>query len=462
MKFGGTSVGDGKRIRNVAQIVKDHSSKNEIVVVTSAMNGMTAQLLALVERAKKGEPSDAAIDALQKRHEQATMDAISSNKDVREKVKEELSELFHGLRSIIEGGSILRELTPRSTDYILSFGERLAVPIIAGAIQDLGLRSMHLSGGEAGIITDDHFGEANPLMDISRHKVKRTVVPLLASGVVPVVTGFIGATQNGDISTIGRGGSDYSATIVGACIDAGEVWIWTDVDGLMTADPRIVKNSRLIPDISYSEAAEMVILGAKAMHPRALEPAKERDIPVRIKNTFNPNANGTLISKEVKVKKGEVVKGVAAIKDVALINISGMSMVGMPGTAGRVFEILGKNGINVIMISQSISESNISFLVRKNQLHKALNPLEIALLGRSSVKDITFEDDVSAIAMIGAGMKGTPGVASRLFGAVAKKHINVRMIAQGSSELNISFVVSQADCDEVIRAVHDEFNLGAS
>jgi len=238
------------------------------------------------------------------------------------------------------------------------------------------------------------------------------------------------------------------------------VWIWTDVDGLMTADPKIVRSCRLIPQISYAEAAEMVILGAKAMHPRALEPANERSVPIRIKNTFNPTANGTLISRDVTVKKGEIVKGVAAIKDVALINISGMSMVGMPGTAAKVFNILGSQGINVIMISQSISESNISLLVRRNQLAKGLNALELALLGRSSVKDISFEDDVSAVAVIGAGMKGTHGVASRLFGAVAKKGINVRMIAQGSSELNISFVVGEKDCDETIRAVHDEFRLG--
>ncbi|MBM3898228.1 MAG: aspartate kinase [Thaumarchaeota archaeon] len=457
MKFGGSSVGEGKKIRNVAEIVKHNSSS--IVIVTSAMNGVTDQLLGIVEKARKGESSNAVLDTLQKRHEQAIVDAITKV-EIRSRVKQEVLELFQRLKSIVESGTILKELTPRSKDYILSFGERLAAPILAGTLEDLGLRSLHLTGGEAGIITDDSFGEATPLMNMTRQKVKNTLEPILANGVIPVLTGFIGATQNGDISTIGRGGSDYSATIIGSCINADEVWIWTDVDGLMTADPKIVKNCRLIPQISYAEAAEMVILGAKAMHPRALEPATEKSIPIRIKNTFNPTANGTLISKDIIVKKGEIVKGIAAIKDVALINISGMSMVGMPGTAAKVFSILGGQGINVIMISQSISESNISLLVRKSQLAKGMNALELALLGRGSVKDISFEDDITAIAVIGAGMKGTHGVASRLFGAVAKKNINVRMIAQGSSELNISFVVGQKDCDETIRAIHDEFKLG--
>jgi aspartate kinase len=461
MKFGGTSIGDGKRIRQVAELIKKSARNDRVVVVTSALNSVTDQLVAIVAKARKGDPSDSALDSLQKRHEQVLPEAISKQ-EIRNRVGQEVSSLMQMLRNVVQGGTLLKELTPRSTDYVLSFGERLAATIIAGALEDIELKSMYLSGGEAGIITDDNFGEATPLLNVTRQKVLKTLGPLLDSGIVPVVTGFIGATQNGDISTIGRGGSDYSSTIIGSCIDADEVWIWTDVEGLMTADPKVVKNCHLIPEISYAEAAEMVLLGAKAMHPRALEPAKERGILVRIKNTFNPNSNGTLISKDVKVKKGEIVKGIAAIKDVALINISGMSMAGMPGTAGRVFDVLGKNGINIIMISQSISESNISFLVRRNQLHKALNILEIGLLGRSSVRDVTFEDDVSAVAIIGAGMKGTPGVASRLFGAVAKKHINVRMIAQGSSELNISFVVSELDCDEVVRTIHDEFKLGTA
>ena len=461
MKFGGTSVGDGKKVKHVANLIKKFALNNQVVVVTSALNSVTDQLSAIVAKAKKGDSSESALESLQERHEQVLSEAILKQ-EIRGKVGQEVSSLMQMLRKVVQGGTLLKELTPRSTDYILSFGERLAVPIIAGAVEDIGLKSMHLSGGEAGIITDDNFGEATPLINVTRHKVLKTLGPLVDNGIVPVVTGFVGSTQNGETSTIGRGGSDYSSTIIGSSINADEVWIWTDVDGLLTADPKVVKDSRLIPEISYAEAAEMVLLGAKAMHPRALEPAKERGFPVRIKNTFNPNSNGTLISKDVKVTKGEIVKGVAAIKDVALINISGMSMAGMPGTAGRVFDVLGKNGINIIMISQSISESNISFLVRRNQLHKAMNTLEIGLLGRSSVKDVTFEDDVSAVAIIGAGMKGTPGVASRLFGAVAKRHINVRMIAQGSSELNISFVVSESDCDEVVRTIHDEFKLDAA
>ena len=275
-----------------------------------------------------------------------------------------------------------------------------------------------------------------------------------------MVTGYIAATQDGVVTTLGRGGSDYTATLLGAALAADEVWIWTDVDGLMTADPKIIPSAKVLPELSYQEAAEMAIFGAKAMHPRALEPIMKENIPARIRNVFNPENPGTLISNEQTAKRADVVKAIALIKDVAMINVSGAGMVGAPGSYARIFEVLGKNNINVMMISTAVSEANISLVIRRSLLGRALSTLEIALLGRGLVSDVTSEDDVCVIAVMGANMKGTLGVASKIFTIVANKKINIRMIAQGSSELNISFVVKEKDGEAAVRAIHQEFKLG--
>jgi aspartate kinase len=280
----------------------------------------------------------------------------------------------------------------------------------------------------------------------------------LQKGTVLVVTGYIAATQDGVTTTLGRGGSDYTATILGAALTA-EVWIWTDVDGLMTSDPKIVPSAKMLPELSFQEASEMAIFGAKAMHPRALEPAMEENIPVRIRSISDPENPGTVIVKEPKTRVGASVKAVNMVKNVALVNVSGAVMVGTPGTAAKVFEVLGNSKINILMISQSVSEANISFVIQRNLLEKAVSMLEIALLGKGVIRSVTAEDDVCVVAIVGAGMRGTPGMASRLFTAVAKRGINVRMIAQGSSELNISFVVKETDGEEAVRAIHEEFEL---
>jgi aspartate kinase len=237
------------------------------------------------------------------------------------------------------------------------------------------------------------------------------------------------------------------------------VWIWTDVDGIMTTDPKIVQSAKMLPELSYGEAAEMAIFGAKAMHPSALEPVIEAQIPVRIRNVFNPENLGTLIANGHEAKSTDAVKAVAMIKDVAMINIKGAAMVGAPGSYSKVFDVLGKNNINVMMVSTAVSEANISLVIRRSLLGRALSTLEIALLGGGLVSEITSEDDVCVIAAMGANMKGTLGVASRIFTAMAQKEINIRMIAQGSSELNISFVVKEKDGEAAVRAIHKEFKL---
>ncbi len=461
MKFGGTSVGDADKVRNVARSIGESSRENQIVLVISALSGVTDTLVMMSGQAKTGH-SDKLVSELEKlreRHLEVVERAIGDPK-IRSGVLETVTSTVNELKGVLEGISLLGEMTPRSRDRVLSFGERLSTPIVEGAITDLGLKAKHFTGGEAGIVTDEEFGEANPLMNVSKMKIVKNLEPLLDKGVIPVVTGFIGATQTGEVTTLGRGGSDYTATILGSTLSADEVWICTDVNGMMTADPKITPNARTIPQLSYLEALEMTVFGAKALHPRALEPAMEYKIPIRVKNTSNLAAPGTLITKKQSVAKGEVAKSVALIKDVAMVNIGGAGMVGKPGIAAKVFDILARGGINILMISQSVSEANISMVLRRDHLEKAVSTLEISLLGKGFADQVNAEDDIGVVAVVGAGMNGSPGVASRVFRAVAEKEINVRMIAQGSSELNISFVVKEKDCEEAVRAIHKEFRLG--
>jgi aspartate kinase len=461
MKFGGTSVATGENIRRVASIVADCVKQDHgVVVVVSALAGVTNKL---VEETKQTEKKDEKqlkefTKKLFEKHV-ATVTEAMKNKSIQKEVEHLIKKTVNELEKVLTGICYVGEVTPKSRDYVLSFGERLATPIVWGALRDLKLQTECFTGKEAGIVTDANFGEARPLMNVTTHHVKERLGPLLENRITPVVTGYIAATQDGVITTLGRGGSDYTATILSVALAADEVWIWTDVDGIMTTDPKIVSSARMLPELSYGEAAEMAIFGAKAMHPSALEPVITAHIPVRIRNVFNPENLGTLIAEGQETKATEVVKAVALIRDVAMINIKGSAMVGAPGSYSKVFDVLGKNNINVMMVSAAVSEANISLIIRRNLLGRALSTLEIALLGRSLVSEITAEDDVCVIAAMGANMRGTLGVASRIFTAMAQKAINIRMIAQGSSELNISFVVEEKDGEAAVRAIHREFKL---
>jgi aspartate kinase len=460
MKFGGTSVAIGENIRHVAELVAETAKQGcRIVVVVSALDGVTDDLLEAGEQAQKEklEYVQAFKQRMLDRHCVAISKAIKTA-SIRKEVEQTVRKIIDELEKVLTGICYVGELTVKSKDYVLSFGERLSAPIISGAIRDLKLKSQNFTGKEAGIVTDTNFGEANPLMNVTTHQLKEKLEPVLEQ-TIPVISGYIAATQDGVVTTLGRGGSDYTATLVGAALLVDEVWIWTDVDGIMTADPKIIPSAKLLHQLSYQEAAEMAIFGAKAMHPRALEPLMKVKIPVRIRNVFNTKNTGTLISSGEATKRTDAVKAVAIVKDVAMINISGAGMVGAPGSYARILDLLGKNQINVMMISAAASEANISIVIRRNQLGRALSTMEIALLGKGLVSDITAEDDVSVIAAMGANMKGTLGVASRVFNAQARSGVNIRMIAQGSSELNISFVVKEKDGKAAVQAIHDEFRL---
>ncbi len=462
MKFGGTSVGTGESIRHVADLVAKYAKEdNKIAVVVSALAGVTNELFEVGCQAKKSDEKriQAFTAKLLKKHTDAIATAITS-KQIQKEVTEITQKTIAELEKALTGIYYLGELTPKSKDYVVSFGERLSAPIVWGAIKDRKLESQCFTGKEAGIVTDSNFGDADPLMNFTTHLIQERVGPLIEKGVIPVVTGFIAADQDGTVTTVGRGGSDYTATILGVALKVDEVWIWTDVDGIMTTDPKLVKSARMLPQLSYQEAAEMAIFGAKAMHPRALGPVMKENIPVRIRNTANPDNSGTLITKEPKAQETRPVKAVAMIKDVAMLNVNGPRMVGAPGSYAKVFDVLGKSNINVMMISTAASEANISMVIKRSLLGRAISNLEITLLERGGiVREVSSEDDVAVIAVMGANMKGTLGIASKVFATVANAGINIRMIAQGSSELNISFVVKEKDGAAVVKAIHDQFEL---
>ncbi|MDR0797297.1 MAG: aspartate kinase [Nitrososphaerota archaeon] len=461
MKFGGTSVGTGKNIRQVADIVSQYSKDYRITVVVSALAGVTNKLLEVAGQAQKSDETliKNFTEELLQKHKEAISSAIV-NKPLQQEVNGIVEKIIVELEKILTGICYVGELTPKSKDYVVSFGERLSAPIVCGAIQEDNIEARCFTGKDAGIVTDSNFGEANPLMNYTMHLVCEKLGAFLEKGGVPVVTGFIAANQDGVVTTVGRGGSDYTATILGVALEVDEVWIWTDVDGIMTTDPKLVPAAKLLPQLSYQEAAEMAIFGAKAMHPRALGPVSKANIPVRIRNSFQPEKTGTLITKEPVANVKQAVKAVAMIKDLAMLNVNGAAMVGAPGSYTKVFDVLGKNNINVMMISVAASEANISMMIKRSMLSRAISNIETALLEHGGlVSEVTAEDDVVVIAVIGAHMKGSLGLASKIFDIVAKKGINIRMIAQGSSELNISFVVKEKDGVEVVKAIHEEFDL---
>ena len=462
MKFGGTSVGNGERILNVARLVRDYATQGHaIVLASSAMSGVTDTLLRSARRAAEGDAATfvSALEALTQQHLAALERAVGdeSMRDIlRAQMQERLDEFGNLCRSI----HILGELTPRALDMVGSLGERLLVPILAQALRESGAQTEAIETTEL-IVTDDNFSQASPIMDATRQKSRLRLMPLLQKGVIPVVTGFIGATRQGIITTLGRGGSDYTGTILGNALDADEVWIWTDVNGVMTADPRIVPNAQTISEISYGEAAELSYFGAKVIHPKTISPAAERDIPIRILNTFEPSHPGTRIVRSPQTN-GRTARAITAIRGLGQITVEGHGMQGVPGVAGRVFTTVAREGISVLMISQSSSEQNICFIIDANAVEGALSALDKEFeldRMRGNIDRVWAQARIVIVAIVGAGMKGIPGIAANVFGALGEKNLNVISIAQGSSEYNLSLVVDERDANDAMRAIHDRFNL---
>tara|TARA_B100001964_G_scaffold228142_1_gene278897 strand:+ start:11474 stop:12862 length:1389 start_codon:yes stop_codon:yes gene_type:complete len=455
MKFGGTSLGNGKKIKRVAKMLRDKRA-SETVVVISAMSGLTDSLITIGNTVVKGVSEDeihTLVEDIRNRHITTVKQAMPT--EFQSFVIAEIEKMCSELEKVLIGVSYVGELTSRSLDYLMSFGEKLNAPIVSGALNSVGIKSMWYDGFNAGIITDSDFGNASPIWRDTKKKVMEVLKPILKNS-VPVVTGFIAGDEKGRIATLGRGGSDYTAAILGSALKVEEIWIWTDVNGILTTDPKLVKESKTIEILSFIEAMELAYFGAKVLHPKTIEPAMESGIPVRVRNTFNLNNKGTLIVKDQK-KSTEVVKAISVMKHVALLTISGLGMIGVPGVAARVFNALATEKVNILMISQGSSEVNISIVIEQKDLENAINTIKMEFSGKQIVRDINYKKNVAIIAVIGAGMQGAKGVAAKVFTAVAESDVNVLMISQGSSEVNISFVVFQKDAKKVANALHDKF-----
>ncbi|MFN7965960.1 MAG: bifunctional aspartate kinase/homoserine dehydrogenase I [Acidobacteriota bacterium] len=460
MKFGGTSVGDAARMRHVARLVLAERNQTPVVVVTSAMTKVTDALIAVAHAARDRNSSavEAGLGELRRRHIEAA-EALTDPGARREALLGSLRELLMELEQVCHGIRLLSDLTPRSLDLVSSFGERLAAPLVAAAIRT--------EGGEAEpfdarlfVRTDAMHGSARTDETASRALTRQALLPHLER-LVPVVTGFIGATQDGVTTTLGRGGSDLSGALMGAFLDAEAIWIWSDVDGVLTADPRVVPEARLLTQVSYREAAEMAYFGSKVLHPGTIAPAVRQQIPIVLKNSFRPESTGTVVGPATESTAGPV-KTVSSIADLALVTVEGNGMVGVPGIAARCFGAAARAGVNVYLISQASSEHNISFVCKRSDGRRVVAELEREFeleRMRSEIESIDVKEPVGIVAIIGEGMRGIPGVSQAMFTALGRAGINVQAIAQGSSELNISAVVDECDIARAVGAIHTRFGL---
>jgi aspartokinase/homoserine dehydrogenase 1 len=460
MKFGGTSVGDIQRLKEVVAIVHSHLP-SRLVLVASAMSGVTNLLLDTAQLAMQRDTDRVAanISLLRDKHFEIA-NALVNLEERRRRLIQQFIQLLNELSNLYHGVGLLKELTVRSLDAIASFGEILSCIQIADILKDEGIDAEFVDARKI-IRTDARFGEATVDYAVTDELIRQVLLPMVNKKIVPVVTGFIAATEDGLTTTLGRSGSDYTASIIGAALKSEEIWIWTDVDGVMTADPRYVKGAMVLPGISYREAAEMSYFGAKVIHPKTMLPAIENKIPIRIKNTFNPTHPGTLISQSTDTTE-RVVKNVTSIDNLSLVSIEGNGMVGVPGVSARIFSALARAQVNVMMISQASSEHNVCVVIPQKDCERAVKELQAEFeidMARKAVDAVKFKNDISIVAIVGEGMRGTRGIAGKTFTAVAQAGVNIVAIAQGSSELNISLVVERQEVRKAVQAVHDAFHL---
>ena len=462
LKFGGTSVGDAKAVAQVVAIVAEQAARDRrLTVVTSAMRGVTDQLIGSARAAAAGNRQhyrDASL-ALRGRHHDAAEALAAGDLDSLYDVKAGIDERVREFERLCMAVAILGELTDRGLAVISGLGERLMAPILAAAMRDRGLKAEFVDAGEL-IVTDDNYSAGVPDMDATRTATRDRLLPLLEQGIIPVVTGFVAATAQGVPTVLGRGGSDYSAAILGAALGADEVQIWTDVDGVLTADPRIVPNARSLPELTYAEAAELAYFGAKVLHPKTMLPAIDLGIPISVRNTFNPGFPGTRVVP--RTSNGGTVKAITVIRGLALVTVAGRGMMGVPGIAARTFTSVAAQGANVLMISQASSEQSICFVVPEADAPSVAAALETAFaeeIRHRLIDRVSTEKSVVIVAIVGEGMRGTPGIAARLFGALGEQHLNVVAVAQGSSETNLSLALEAKDADPAVRFIHEAFKL---
>ena len=461
MKFGGTSVGSADALTRAVEIIRDATRDwARVVVVTSAMSGVTDLLLS------SANPSEASVgadscqplrDAENKLREKhfAALDSLVKDETLREQTKTEINSLILSLVDLCKAIAVIGEASPRALDAVASLGERMSVRLLAGVVNEAGIKAQWTESTSF-VVTNAHFQNANPDFKVTSEKTRAVLNPILDAGIIPITTGFIGATPDGIITTLGRGGSDYSAAIIGKALPADEVWIWTDVDGVMTTDPRIVKEAQTLPEISYGEIAELAYYGAKVLHPKTIRPVVEAGIGLRICNTFNPSHAGTRLTSNGK-KNGRVIKAVTAIQKQRLVTIEGRGMLGVPGVAARAFGAVASTGTSAPLITQASSEQSICFAVPSETATTVTTALEETFAREIEDNDIDrvwSTDDISIVTVVGAGMRHTPGVAGQVFSRLGEEDVNVLAIAQGSSEVSISLVVDAADTENAVKALH--------
>jgi aspartate kinase len=459
MKFGGTSVGNAERIRQAAAIVNQHAQRgNHIVVVVSALSQVTDLILQILNHARQGSGKEMqeALRRLSHRHEQVLSELFQGG-DL-ESVSADVQASIQRLSEFCSALLLLGSATPQVMDMAMPVGEQISARIFAACLAQMGAKGRFVDSAHV-LITDDKFGDASPDMESTRRQSREVLLPLLAQGHIPIVMGYSGATRTGQVTTLGRGGSDYSATILGAALDAAEVWIWTDVDGVLTADPRVCAEAVTLPAITFAEAIELSYYGAKVIHRKAIRPAMERGIPVWIKNSFKPELLGTKIVESLPAGSGPV-KAVTAVTQASLVTLSTRRDVHFAEIFGRLFLRLGHEHIDVLFSTQSSSEDSLGLVLRQQDTEHVLQAIQRLFrteLKHGVLNPVSVHSDVAVIAVLGSGMKGTCGILGRLFSAVARTNVSVIAVAQGASELNICFAVTASRANQVLQAVHQEF-----
>ena len=464
IKFGGTSVGDASCIERVTEIIRATARECSVVVVVSAMSGVTNKLIEAATQAEAGN-SDRVKGILRGLREQhhAVIDALIDSAVKRERIGAKMEELFEEAERWCESTILLHELAPRTMDSISSLGERLSAPLVAAALAECGVESEAIDASEL-VVTDANHGAASPQMDPTRQRCEARLRPLLWQGIVPVVTGFIGATTDGVLTTLGRGGSDYSAAILGAALNADEVVIWTDVDGMLTADPRLVPGACTIPAISYHEAAELAHFGAKVLHPKTLSPIVERGIPVWIRNTFAPERPGTKITPDGPSCIKEV-RALTSLSDVAMITVGGPGVVGVSDALARALRTTATVRADLMLTSQSSSPNDICLVVSSALAKPMVDALRLEFaqdLAHEKVRHITLDPTVAIVTVVGQNMRDRSGIAGRACRALGRESVNIIAVAEKTSESNISFIVARKDMKAALITAHGEFQLGGT